>query len=227
MSTKELVIAYTTQSQNTFAKMALCMEEYLKNHLDYDYKIGNVWNLLEDPILYTTSDAFLFLDNSFYFRMLKNIIDNLIPSGVMDYLIENHYAKKFEIQKLEEDPKVLSIDDLLFGFKIWFGSCLISFLAFFFEQLVRLKKRFDKSKTEALIDNSTEEHDDVHEDSNNVDTIVDIHENRDLEIISISDDELESHQFNKAEQLENYEQDFNLDLHLDILDLLKGINCKY
>lgn len=223
MSTKEIVIAYATQSQNTFAKMAICMDEYLKNHLDYDQKIGDAWNLLEDPVLYTTSDAFLFLDNSFYFRMLKNIIDNLIPSGVMDYLIENNYVKKFEIQKLEEDPKVLSLDDLLFGFKIWFGSCLISFFAFCAEKFVKLRKKFDESKTDASIDSNTKDVNDIHEDLNKVDTMADIHENRDLEINSIPNDELESYLFDKVEQLENYEEDFNLDLHLDILDLLNRI----
>lgn len=96
------------------------------------------WIKLENVILYTTYDAFLFLDYSFYFRMLKNVIDNLIPTGVMKYMIENFYTKNWKFEKAKVEPQILKIDDLLFGFKIWIGSCLLSLFAFICERIAIL-----------------------------------------------------------------------------------------
>lgn len=84
--------------------------------------------------MFTTYEVFLFWSYSYYFRMFKKLIDNLIPTGIMKYLIENYFTKKLKFVKFEEGPKVLSVEDLLFGFKIWFGSCLISTFAFMAER---------------------------------------------------------------------------------------------
>jgi hypothetical protein len=78
--------------------------------------------------------------------MLKNIVENLIPTGIMKYLVENFYTKKRRFETPVAGPKVLTLDDLLFGFKIWFGSFLLALLAFFGENFTRLKKRNRKIK---------------------------------------------------------------------------------
>jgi hypothetical protein len=103
------------------------------------------WIKLEDTVLYTTYDAFFFLQHSFYFRMLKNLIDNLIPTGVMKHMIENFYTKNWKFEKSKAGPQILKVDDLLFGFKIWFVSCLISSIAILCELFVRLIFK-DKAK---------------------------------------------------------------------------------
>ena len=196
--------------------MALCIEEFLKNSMDFKGEIVEVWNLLEDPVLFTTSDAFLFLDNSYYFRMLKKVIDDLIPTGVMNYLIEKHYVNQFKIQKLEENPKVLCLDDLLFGFKIWIGSCLISSLTFISEQLARLKKRFEKDK----LNPSDDRNNDILEE---VEAMSDVHVEDD-NVTKI--DSFETDGNKKSYQDLKQDQNLDADLHLDILDLLDSMECK-
>ena len=76
--------------------------------------------------------------------MLKNVIDNLIPTGVMKYLVENFYTKKRRFEKFVAGPEVLTFNDLQFGFNIWFGSILLALLAFCCESFARLKRRTRK-----------------------------------------------------------------------------------
>lgn len=104
------------------------------------------WNQLEDTVLYTTYEAFLFHNYSFYFRMMKKVIDSLIPGGIMNYLVDNYYTRKWKFKKVEEGPKTLNIEDLWFGFNIWIGFCFISFVAFLAEQVSRFKKNSRKFK---------------------------------------------------------------------------------
>jgi hypothetical protein len=130
---------FLTQSQNSSAKMALCVDEYFENFIESGTQRNHDWNKLEDVVLYTTYEVFMFHNFAFYYRMFKNVIDNLIPTGIMNYLIENHYTRKWKFEKLEDEPKVLSLDDLVFGFNIWLGSCLISLIMFFAELLFRIK----------------------------------------------------------------------------------------
>jgi hypothetical protein len=69
--------------------------------------------------------------------MIKKIINELIPTGIMNYLIENYYTKNLKFDEIEKNPQVLNVDDLLFGFKIWFGSSLISITAFICEWICK------------------------------------------------------------------------------------------
>jgi hypothetical protein len=72
--------------------------------------------------------------------MYQMVIEKLIDTGVMNYLIDNHYTSKRKIEKIQGAPKVLRIEDLSFGFNIWLGFCSLSILAILFELIVRPKK---------------------------------------------------------------------------------------
>ena len=128
-----------TQSRNSSAKMAFSVDEfYLNYYLNLSIKPAHEWHKLE-TILMKTFDAFFFIGPVFYFRMFNKIIDDLIPTGVMNHLIENFYTKKFrKNDKDETEPKVLNYDDLSFGFNIWFGFCLISLVGFIAEHIYKL-----------------------------------------------------------------------------------------
>jgi hypothetical protein len=76
--------------------------------------------------------------------MFHNIVNSLIPNGIMNYLIENYYTKRSTFTKIKTGPKVLSMQDLAFGFNIWLGFCLISTLSFIAEWFI---KRFWKKST--------------------------------------------------------------------------------
>lgn len=128
-----------TQSRNSTAKMAFSVDEFYSNYyLNLGIKPVHDWNKLE-TVLMKTYDAFIFIGHTFYYRMFNKIIDDLIPTGVMNYLIEKNYTKKFrkiDIDKTE--PKVFSFDDLSFGFNIWLVFCLISFFGFIAEHIYKL-----------------------------------------------------------------------------------------
>ena len=138
-----------TQSDNSSARMALSMDEfYLHYYMNLGIKPDFEWNRLE-TILESSFDTFSFIGNVFNFRMLNKIIDDLIPTGVMNHLIEKYYFKKFR-QAHDDDtkPQVLNLNDLSFGFNIWLGFCLISIVAFIAEHIYKLlqpkKRKFAK-----------------------------------------------------------------------------------
>ena len=101
--------------------------------------------------MFRTYEVFHFWSNAYYYRMFKKLIDSLIPTGIMKLLVEKYFTKKFKFVKLEEGPKVLGVDDLLFGFKIWFGSCIISTLTFAVERLKKSLKKPRKIKFSKVV----------------------------------------------------------------------------
>jgi hypothetical protein len=122
------------------------VDEFFENQIEFMTLSNHDWYQLGKIDYGPTFEAFLFRNYSFYFNMLKNIIDNLIPTGIMKYLVENFYTKKRRFEKPAVGPQVLTINDLLFGFKIWIGSFLLALLAFIGENFARLKKKYRKVK---------------------------------------------------------------------------------
>lgn len=108
-------------------------------------KKSHGWNKL-DTVLFTSQDVFYFYGASYYTRMFIKILDNLIPTGVLKYLIEEHYTKKWKFAKVEKGPKILAVDDLAFGFNIWLGSCLVSTLGFIVEIFIKFMRKPTKIK---------------------------------------------------------------------------------
>ncbi|KAL7015214.1 hypothetical protein ACKWTF_016344 [Chironomus riparius] len=81
--------------------------------------------------------------------MFKSIVDRLIDTGVMGYLSNEHFTRKRMYYKVQEGPKVLGLDDLGFGFNIWFGCCCLSILAFVIENVFK-KLKSKRKKLEKL-----------------------------------------------------------------------------
>lgn len=81
------------------------------------------------------TSSFLTVRNSFYYGILNQVLDKIIPTGIPQYLIEYHsfliYKKHEPID--DSEPRVLTVDDLCFGFVLWLGSCAVAIVGFFFE----------------------------------------------------------------------------------------------
>lgn len=101
------------------------------------------WRLLGiglSPFDYTNiknSDLILFAD------IFDGILKRLIPSGVLNHLIDYHtwiLYRKGNYKAVETEPRVLTIDDLSCGFVLWLIACGISMIAYLFE-LARFKFR--------------------------------------------------------------------------------------
>jgi len=152
--------ALVTQSQNASAKLALTVDEFYVNHFSSSLKSTLKWNKLEDTVFSPSRDAFCFFGAAFYTRMLMKIVDNLIPTGIMNYLIEVHYTRKWKFAKVGKAPQVLTLDDLAFGFNIWLGCCLLSLFGHVAEHLVRFvtkPKKLKFAKVHPIDDKDDEE----------------------------------------------------------------------
>jgi hypothetical protein len=78
-------------------------------------------------ILLVTPGGFRFPRNHFIFRFIDESIKNLISGGIVDHLIDYHERNcETAINENEWEPYVFKLDDLLFGFYIWLGSCAVS-----------------------------------------------------------------------------------------------------
>ena len=149
-----------TQSQNESAKLALTVDEFYVNHINFRLKSTIEWNKLEDTILFTSQDAFCFYGTAYYTRMLLKIIGDLIPTGIMNHLIEEQYTKKWKFGKVGKEPQVLKMVDLAFGFNIWLGCCLLSLIGHVAEHLVRFltkPKKLKFAKVHPIHDEDDEE----------------------------------------------------------------------
>ncbi|CAG9806656.1 unnamed protein product [Chironomus riparius] len=151
----DYVTSYNTQSQNASAKMCLIIEELLQKELDE--KSVNKWTQIDLKNIYVSHQVFIFLQQSFSFRMLYKTVNCLIDTGIMKYLTDNHLMRK-KLTKIVEHAKVLSMKDLLFGFNIWLGFCVISFGAFMLEKLCCQKtKRSKFAKIHPMLNDFVEE----------------------------------------------------------------------
>lgn len=96
---------------------------------------------MKDTLIYVCHGGFATLQNAFYFDMIDKVVKNLLSTGIMKHLIEENAGSIINLQDDKKDPKVLNLNDLLFGFNIWLGSCFLSAIAFTGELLTRLCKK--------------------------------------------------------------------------------------
>jgi len=81
--------------------------------------------------------SFLTKRNSFIHDVLDDVLDKTIPAGIPQYLLKYHFDivfKEFD-PGADNEPKVLTLDDLSFGFVLWGFACGIATVSFFFELL--------------------------------------------------------------------------------------------
>lgn len=86
-------------------------------------------------VLYSLYEGFMFRHSSFYYRQFRRLIDRLVDTGVMGYLTKEHYVKELKFYKPKTGPKVLTVEDLSFGFNIWLAACLLSAIVLIFEKV--------------------------------------------------------------------------------------------
>ena len=129
MTRDENVELFLSQSQNSSAKIALLVEDILATYYESVNKGHNKWNRFDEDF-YTNRVAIVLQQSSFYFRMIKSVVDRLIDTGVVKYLARTRMKLKYP--NPESEPTVLSIDDLMFGFNIWLGFCGISLIVLCF-----------------------------------------------------------------------------------------------
>jgi hypothetical protein len=67
--------------------------------------------------------------------MFEETTNRFIDTGIMNYLIRVNIPEKISIKRSGDPPKVLTLEDLSFGFNIWIGFCVICITSFILESL--------------------------------------------------------------------------------------------
>ena len=78
--------------------------------------------------------------NSFLWPIFDDVINKLIPSGILQHLLELYAYFMYEKYDWspKKYPKVLTFDDLAFGFILWLTACGVSVLGFLAEHSSQL-----------------------------------------------------------------------------------------
>lgn len=77
-------------------------------------------------------DSFALSPNSDIFEVFEEIFELLVSSGIaLHHQKRSEFTLRFKNE--QEEPKVLSCDDLSFGFIVWLVACGISVVGFFLE----------------------------------------------------------------------------------------------
>jgi len=78
------------------------------------------------------------LRNSFLYDTINNIMEKTVPAGIPQYLIKYHEFNMFKVfvPSASSPVRVLTIQDLEYGFVIWLGACGISIIGFLLEVML-------------------------------------------------------------------------------------------
>lgn len=69
-------------------------------------------------------------------EIVEDVLQRLIPTGVVKHLIDYHtwiVYRNGNFKSGEQEPKILTLDDLGFGFVLWLTACAISAIGYLFE----------------------------------------------------------------------------------------------
>ncbi|KAL7012205.1 hypothetical protein ACKWTF_014687 [Chironomus riparius] len=85
--------------------------------------------------LLTYQNGIAMLKNNFLFKQTEEVVQRFIEMGIMQHLYEYHVwvCNRPVIAIDENKPKILTMDDLEFGFTIWIAVICASILGFLFE----------------------------------------------------------------------------------------------
>lgn len=123
-------------SKNYSSKSALIISDYIQSKIMLQYKIHDDWHRINDFTFYVGFGSLVMFQSSFCFRMIQKTTNLLIDTGVLKFLTESISQEGFILKKPADKPKILSLDDLAFGFNIWMGFCCISLISLGLEILV-------------------------------------------------------------------------------------------
>ncbi|KAL7013934.1 hypothetical protein ACKWTF_015653 [Chironomus riparius] len=122
---------YYSQAQNSTAKLGLIFQLYMLNYFEKAEGKSKNWHQLPDPF-FVTRATFQFYRNNFYLFIINSVINAWTTTGIMDKIIKDAMGEKMKF-RVKKEPKVLTVENLDFGFFIWLGCCGCSFACFVLE----------------------------------------------------------------------------------------------
>jgi hypothetical protein len=114
-----------------------------KMHAHYNSTLMNSLNTMKGE-KFSEDEQFGLFRNNFLIPTLNHIMNRLIPSGIPKHLADYgmwFIYRQFDVED-EDTRRVLSLDDLEFGFVLWLAACSVSLLVFFGEVLLQKSKKY-------------------------------------------------------------------------------------
>jgi hypothetical protein len=128
MPSKDAKQIYCDNINNNKVKMAFFLNNYAFDNYHYVDKCPGIF--LEERWM-VTPKGFLIKRNHILFNLVEYIVQHTFDTGVLQHLRDfNDYFVRKIVPEIEDDePKVLALKDLAFGFNIWLVaigcSCIV------------------------------------------------------------------------------------------------------
>jgi hypothetical protein len=132
----EILDTYCQNLGNSSAKLAFFIEDI--QYSSFNALCRGAALTLKNFTHHTYVAGLFTSQNSFIFYPINKILEKIIPAGIPQHLYDLHLLMMFKKYEpvLNSGPKVLTVDDLSFGFVLWLGACGISVAGFVFEILM-------------------------------------------------------------------------------------------
>ena len=129
ISFKELHDIVFAQSQNSSAKISFIYPESFINLLQYHLGKSLNWHQLKNVNFHVSQIGFYLSPYHFFLNILDKETQWLTSTGIMNHLVNLVYKDKRSFVSVKE-WKVLTMENLQFGFVIWLCSCAVTVVAF-------------------------------------------------------------------------------------------------
>lgn len=138
----EITHFYCTNLANSSARLAFLFEGSQLRIINAVCQGSGVklQNFRKDMVLMSLSVN----QHSFLYNTFNEVMEKIVPAGIPQYLYKFHQEQMYKIYEPEADgsPKVLTFDDLSFGFVLWLGTCGVSLAGFLLELVGLVIRKF-------------------------------------------------------------------------------------
>ncbi|KAL7024281.1 hypothetical protein ACKWTF_012972 [Chironomus riparius] len=121
---------YKNNIKNSSARLAFFMQDTFFDRIHFS--TNGIQGIDLKQKLFSYPIGFITYKNYFMNELIEDTLQLMIPAGIPQYLYEYHRWLKFGRVHVDRKvgPKVLSIDDLSFGFVLWAVACGLSAIVF-------------------------------------------------------------------------------------------------
>ena len=128
-----MVTSYCDNFDKINAKLAFFMEEiqYTTRNSFCKGAAAKLKNFKKEAM----ASVLFTYKHSYLYDIFNQVMDKIVPAGIPQYLIKYHEFNMFKVfVPAEPSPvRVLTVQDLEYGFVLWLGACGISSTGFLLE----------------------------------------------------------------------------------------------
>ena len=121
-----------TQSQNSSAKIALVVNSLVLDYYHSELGESLKWHQIKNINFQVNQVGLYFNNNNYFLSIINKETQQLTSTGIMNHLIKRLlHGKRLYVAR--KKWKVLTLENLRFGFVIWLWSCAVTVAVFVVE----------------------------------------------------------------------------------------------